>query len=394
MRRTVRTILVAAAAVAITGTPVVATAAPTDAGGDAAVRAACAHAGPGEARCLALYHVGNNTHALAAGEDPDGYGATDLRTAYQLPDSGGTGTIAIVDAFGYPTAEQDLAAYRKQYGLPACTTDDGCLRIVNQKGKESPLPEGDPGWATESALDLDMASAGCPSCKLLLVQGDDASLESLAAAEDTAVRLGASVVSNSYGADEFNGMDEYAKHYQHPGVPVLASSGDAGFTTASFPAVLGSTIAVGGTTLNKADNDRGWKESAWAGAGSGCSAWIDKPSWQSDANCSMRTVADVSAVADPETGVAVYDTYQTGQDSPWMVVGGTSAAAPFVAGVVALAGHPETVSSKALYGRPDAFFDAVGGSNGYCGGDYLCTGLAGYDAPTGLGSPKGVTPFQ
>ncbi|BCJ38411.1 peptidase S8 [Actinocatenispora thailandica] len=357
---------------------------------------ACSVAGPGAARCLAEYRATGRTRhdAMRADATPDGFGAKDLRAAYGLPAQGGTGTVAIVDAYGYPTAAKDLAAYRKQYGLPACTVQSGCLRIVNQQGDTSPLPEPDSGWGVETALDLQLASAACPSCRLLLVQGDDASLDALGTSVDTAVRLGASVVSNSYGTDEFNGMSDYAHYYQHSGVPITVSSGDAGFVAASFPAVLTSTIAVGGTTLTKADNARGWSESAWSGAGSGCSAYIDKPSWQRDENCSMRTVADVSAVADPATGVAVYDTYGLGADAGWLVVGGTSAASPFVAGVIALAGHPSTVTPKRLYGEPTAFHDAVGGSNGYCGGDYLCTGVQGYDGPTGLGTPKGVTPFE
>ncbi|HEY3502689.1 MAG TPA: S53 family peptidase [Actinocatenispora sp.] len=393
MHKTVRRALavgaLAALAVGFAGTL------PAAATPDPATRAACGTAGPGEARCLAEYRTGG-AHRMSVSPHaaPDGYGPADLRSAYRLPAKGGTGTVAIVDAYGYPTAEKDLAAYRKQFGLPACTVASGCLRIVNQNGKTSPLPEGDPGWGVETALDLQMASAACPSCKLLLVQGDDASLDSLGIAVDTAVTLGASVVSNSYGADEFNGMADYAKYYTHPGVPILASSGDAGFTAASFPAVLPGTIAVGGTSLTKATNARGWKESAWEGAGSGCSAWIDKPAWQKDRNCAMRTVADVSAVADPDTGVAVYDTYELGADAGWLVVGGTSASSPYVAGVIALAGHPKTVTPKKLYGEPKAFFDAVGGSNGYCGGDYLCTGLKGYDAPTGLGTPNGITPFK
>lgn len=392
MRTLVRRVLVAVAAVAVAaGAAPYAASAGT--GSDTGPRAACSDAGPGTVRCLAEYRAAGG-HARTAAAAPDGYGPADLRDAYGLPDSGGTGTIAIVDAFGYPTAEADLAAYRKQYGLPACTVDSGCLTIVNEDGKTSPLPEGDPGWGVESALDLDMASASCPSCKLLLVEGSEPSFDVLAKAVDTAVDLGASVVSNSYGADEFNGMDAYQADYDHPGVPILVSSGDAGFTTASFPAVLDSTIAVGGTSLTKADNERGWSESAWAGAGSGCSAWVAKPAWQHDENCSMRTIADVSAVSDPDTGVAVYDTYGLGEDAGWLVVGGTSAASPFVAGVIALAGNPSSVTPEKLYGEPDAFNDAVGGTNGYCGGDYLCTGVEGYDAPTGLGTPKGTTGFE
>lgn len=396
MIRTVRRTL-AGAALAALAVGMVAAANPASAQTPTTgLRAACSVAGPGEARCLAEYRSTGRMqrNAVHADATPDGFGAKDLRAAYGLPAKGGTGTVAIVDAYGYPTAEKDLATYRKQYGLPACTVKSGCLRIVNQRGKTSPLPEPDSGWGVESALDLQMASAACPSCKLLLVQGDDASLDALGTSVDTAVKLGASVVSNSYGTDEFNGMADYAHYYTHKGVPITVSSGDDGFVAAAFPAVLPATIAVGGTSLKKARNARGWKESAWSGAGSGCSAYLDKPSWQKDRNCSMRTVADVSAVADPDTGVAVYDTYELGEDAGWLVVGGTSAASPFVAGVIALAGHPSTVTPKRLYGEPKAFHDAVGGSNGYCGGDYLCTGVKGYDGPTGLGTPKGITPFQ
>jgi subtilase family serine protease len=355
--------------------------------------AACGQAPAGQARCLAEYRSAGR-RPLAAGSAPTGYGPADLKSAYHLPDAAGTGTIAIVDAFGYPTAEADLAAYRTQYGLPACTVASGCLTVLNQRGDTTPLPTPVAGWAVETALDLDMASAACPACKLLLVEGDDPSLGSLSTAVDTAVAHGAAVVSNSYGAGEFTGMDAYAGHYSHPGVPILVSSGDNGFGRAAFPAVLDSVIAVGGTSLTRADNARGWTEQAWSGAGSGCSAWIDKPAWQHDPNCDMRTTADISAVADPRTGVAVYDTFGLGDQAGWLVVGGTSAASPFVAGVIALSGHAGTVTAQKLYAEPGAFFDATGGSNGYCGGDYLCTGLPGYDAPTGLGSPNGTTPFD
>ncbi len=306
--------------------------------------------------------------------------------------TGGAGqTVALVDAFDNPNAEADLAVYRRTFGLPACTTASGCFRKVNQRGAAAPLPAPDAGWGVEVALDLQTVSAACPKCHLLLVESDDDSLASLAAGVDTAVRLGATEVSNSYGTDEFNGMDAFQASYTHPGVPITVSSGDLGFTTAQFPAVLTSVIAVGGTSLVRAHNTRGWSESAWAGAGSGCSAWIDKPSWQHDAHCQLRTVSDLSAVADPATGLAVYNTYGLGPDTGWIVVGGTSASSPFVAGVLALAGNGRRINNaSSLYAHHRSLFDVTGGSNGFCGGDYLCTGRPGYDAPTGWGTPDGI----
>jgi subtilase family serine protease len=249
--------------------------------------------------------------------------------------------------------------------------------------------------APPPAADLQAASAACPTCRLLLVQGNDNSLEALAAATDTAVRLGASVVSNSYGADESNGLQPFEASYNnHPGVPILAASGDFGFDIPSWPAVLPNVIAVGGTTLSRASNRRGWTEQAWSGAGSGCSAWYDKPAWQHDPNCQMRTTADLAAVADPATGLAVYDTFGFDPASAWLVIGGTSAASPFVAGMIASTRHPQRVTGRSIYAKPAAaFYDTVGGSNGFCGEDYLCTGLPGYDAPTGRGTPHGLAAF-
>ncbi len=356
----------------------------------ARVHAACSTTHAGWARCLARYR---EPALRPLDATPAGYGPADLRSAYAFPATGGAGqTVAIVDAYDDPNAEADLGTYRAQYGLPPCTTANGCFQKVNQRGDSAPLPVGDIGWAIEIALDLDMVSAGCPACHILLVEGDDASLDSLAAGVDTAVRLGATEVSNSYGLaeDKFPGVLSYRSHYNHPGVPIVASSDDDGFGAASAPAVYSSVIAVGGTSLVRADNARGWSETAWSGSGSGCSAWVKKPSWQKDQHCHMRTVADLSADADPNTGVAVYDSYQV---PGWLVVGGTSASAPFVTAGIALAGNGTTIKNAAgIYRHPAAFNDVVGGtaSGPDCGGDYLCTAVPGYDGPTGVGSPNGL----
>jgi subtilase family serine protease len=324
---------------------------------------------------------------------PRGYGPSDLQTAYSLPSAtNGSGqTIAIVDAYGYASAESDLATYRAQFGLPPCTTANGCFRKIDQRGG-SKFPKNNCGWAQETALDLDMASAICPNCNILLVEADSASLANLGAAVDTAVALGATVVSNSYGGGESSAANTDT-HYNHPGVAITVSSGDAGYGV-QYPAASPYVTAVGGTSL--VNNGGVFTETAWSGAGSGCSKYASKPSWQTDSGCSMRTVADVSAVADPNTGVAVYDSYRCQGAAGWMVFGGTSVAAPVVAGVYALAGNAASASYPSSYAyatSAGSLTDVTSGSNGSCSGSYLCTAGAGYDGPTGLGSPLGVGAF-
>jgi subtilase family serine protease len=227
------------------------------------------------------------------------------------------------------------------------------------------------------------------------VEADSSSIADLATSVDTAVAQGAGVVSNSYGVDEFNGMGTYSKHYRHPGHVMVAASGDSGFRATSFPAVAPGVVAVGGTSLQAADNERGWTETAWSGAGSGCSAYVKKPNYQTDKHCDMRTIADVSAVADPDTGLAVYDSTPNpfGIPEGWLILGGTSASAPFIAGVIGLAGNAATYTTGYSYKHRSALQDVLGGSNGFCGEDYLCTGKKGYDGPTGLGTPRGTGAF-
>ncbi|HYX47576.1 MAG TPA: S53 family peptidase [Sphingomicrobium sp.] len=321
---------------------------------------------------------------------PSGYGPSDLRSAYAVTGSGSSSyTIAIVDAYGYPSAENDLAVYRATYGLPACTTSNGCFKKVNQNGVAGSYPRTDTGWDQEQALDLDMASAMCPNCKIILVQASSSSLSNLAKSVNTAVSLGAKAVSNSYGGSE-SGTTSYESSWNHPGIAVTVSSGDSGYGV-QFPASSPHVTAVGGTSLLRASNSRNWTETVWNGAGSGCSAIYAKPSWQSDGNCARRTVADVSAVADPNTGVAVYGPV-TSRRSGWMVFGGTSVAAPLIAGVYGAQGGSANYGGDP-YGHVSALYDVTSGSNGSCGGSYLCTGTTGYDGPSGLGTPNGTTAF-
>lgn len=321
---------------------------------------------------------------------PSGYGPNDLRAAYGVTGLGGSSTtIAIVDAYGYANAEADLAVYRSQYGLAACTTANGCFRKVNQNGVQGGYPRNNVGWEQETALDLDMASAMCPNCRILLVEASSSSYANLAAAENTAASLGAHVISNSYGGGE-SGTAAYEAAYDHAGVAITVSSGDSGYGV-QFPASSPHVTAVGGTSLTRANNARGWSEVVWSGAGSGCSSVYAKPAWQTDPLCAMRMEADVSAVADPGTGVAVYGPNNSGK-SAWLVFGGTSVAAPLIAGVYGVNGGAVTYGSNP-YGGASNLNDVTSGSNGSCGGTYFCTAGAGYDGPTGLGTPKNATPF-
>lgn len=321
---------------------------------------------------------------------PSGLGPADLRSAYKITGSGSAGTvIAVVDAYHYANAESDLATYRAQFGLPPCTKANGCFKQVDQNGGTK-YPRGNIGWNQEAALDLDMVSAMCPNCSIVLVEATSNSFSNLAKAVQTAASLaGVHAVSNSYGGGE-SGSTSYESFYNHPGVAITASTGDNGFGV-SFPASSPHVIAVGGTSLVKASNTRGWSETAWSGAGSGCSTVYGKPGWQTDAGCAMRTVADVSAVADPNTGVAVYGPTSR-RGSGWMVFGGTSASAPLIAGVYGVNGGPVNYGADP-YANTGALFDVTSGSNGSCGGSYLCTSGVGFDGPTGLGTPNGSSAF-
>lgn len=335
---------------------------------------------------------------------PPGYGPADLQSAYALPSTtAGSGqTIAIVDAYDDPTAEKDLGVYRSQYGLPACTTANGCFKKVNETGGSTP-PSSNASWGQEISLDLDMVSAVCPNCHILLVEANSASFADLGTAENTAASLGANAISNSYGGSESSSESSYdSSYYNHPGHAITVSSGDGGYGV-EYPAASQYVTAVGGTSLTRTSNARGWSESVWStssteGAGSGCSAYEPQPSWQSaisalTAVCSRRAVADVSAVADPNTGVAVYDSTAYLGQSGWMVFGGTSVASPMIASVYGLAGNAGSVNyGSNPYSHTGSLWDVTTGSTASCG-SILCTAAAGWDGPTGLGTPNGSAAF-
>ncbi len=340
-----------------------------------------------------------------------------LHAAYSLPSETAAAslqTVAIVDAYNDPTAEADLAVYDQQFGLPACTTANGCFRRVNEQGHSSPLPKTQGEWATEITLDVQMAHAVCQNCHLLLVEANSSSYSDLGAAVNAAVSAGATVISNSYGGPESSPYASLNGPYHHPGVVITVSTGDCGYlneacpqaAAANFPADSPDVVAVGGTTLTHSGET--WSSSAWSGGGSGCSQVFTAPLWQSAianyaaTGCSGgRSVADVAAVGDPATGVAIYDSTPVGNGDPigWGIVGGTSAASPIVAGEFALAGGARGVQFPAstLYSHiaeSSKLYDVSSGSNGSCSGTTSCQAAVGFDGPTGVGSPVGLNAFS
>jgi subtilase family serine protease len=353
--------------------------------GNANFRAICPSAPVDTARCHADVVTDGQGNPQASGL-PSGYGPLQFRTAYGVANASSSQTIAIVDAYDDPQAENDLTTYSNTFGIPTCTTANGCFSKVDQNGGTN-YPRADQGWALEISLDIQIAHGMCPTCHILLVEAKSNSFTNLMAAVDYAVAH-AQVISNSYGGSEFSGETSYDSHF-NVGKPITVSSGDNGYGV-EYPAASQYVTAVGGTTLNLSSNTRS-SETAWSGAGSGCSAYEPKPSWQTDSGCSRRTVADVSADANPSTGAAVYDSQGYQGRRGWFVVGGTSLASPLIAAVYALAGNGATASYS--YAHSGSLYDITSGSNGSCGGSYLCTAVTGYDGPTGLGSPNGTGGF-
>ena len=366
-----------------------------------AVQAACPSPGPGQTSCLAQLVVNANTDQPVhsdGGTVPPGTAAPQagtpayLQEAYDvsgLAATAGTGDIvAVIDAFGDSHAESDLAQYRATYGLPACTTANGCFKKVDENGGTNYPANptgGNSGWITETSLDMEAVSALCPNCSILVVQAASSGGSDMLAAEAEAAKLGAKQISNSWGGSEYSGESSLQSDFGFSGVAVVASAGDNGYGDTEWPAALPNVTAAGGTSLTTADTPRGFSESAWSGSGSGCSPYIAKPGWQTDTGCSMRTISDVSADADPETGLLGYDS----MDGSFLA-GGTSLSSPLVAAYYALVGGGAGVGSAAWdYARAAELNDPSGGATGSCSSAYLCQGVVGYDGPTGIGSISG-----
>jgi subtilase family serine protease len=329
--------------------------------------------------CLALVLIGAPRGSVTRGLSP-----AQLQAAYHLPSwSAGRGqTVAVIDAYNDPDAASDLAAYRAAWGLPACTVASGCFRQVNQDGQAGPLPPaGATGWAVEESLDVDMVSAICPYCRIVVVEASSNRVADLGAAVDAAVALGAKYVSNGYAGPEFRAETADNSYYDHPGTAITAGAGDDP-DQVSFPAAVPYVTSVGGTTLSPVAGGT-WSQQVWnreGGTGSGCSAYEPRPSWQVSPGCIRREDNDVSAVAAPYTGVSVYDSYGEGG---WLQVGGTGAASAIIASVYALAGPPAPGTSPASY--PYADTGALHPVPGADGPDY--------NGPAGWGTPAGIAAF-
>ncbi len=476
--RTTRSVLLAAGALALCLPGAAAGAVSPLPAADYAVRSVCAAPAPGYAGCLAVRLVPltasarARTHPLgmtrnrpiassSPAEGVDGLRPQDLRSAYfpsEPPEAPASEpqTIALVDAYDDTNAEADLNVYAEELGLPVlskCTAGAvaDCFEKVNQHGEATNLPAAEGGWALETSTDIEVAHAICQNCRILLVEANSSSYEDLEQAEETAVALGATEVSNSWGGQELP-FDSPA--FDHPKTVITAAAGDDGylnwtekggssyFPGADYPASSPHVVAVGGTRLTLGGGTR-QSETVWndgeanGAAGGGCSEWFTAPSWQQGVadwtavGCSSkRAVADVSADADPYTGVAVYDSvpYPSEEEGlgatvlDWVPIGGTSVASPIVASVFALAGGASGVAypAKTLYtrlGSPSGFpslYDVAEGGNGKCDGAYpaggcsgslasrldcgkgasICNAAPGYDGPTGVGAPDGVAAFE
>jgi subtilase family serine protease len=333
-------------------------------------------ASPGSGRCHIVVRpfVSGSPTGLSPATIKSVYGYTTSATA------GAGKTIAIVDAYNDPTAESDLAVFSSQYGLPACTTANGCFQKVNQSGGTH-YPRTNAGWALEISLDIQWAHAIAPGAKILLVEASSNSFTNLLIAEDYA-KAHAQYVSNSWGGSEFSGESSYDGHFVQSGVSFFVSAGDAGLP-AEYPSASPNVISVGGTTLHFSGSTF-TSETGWSGGGGGCSTYENATSAQSSfsqygqVNCGgRRATPDLSLDADPASGVSVYDSTRYNGQSGWWTVGGTSASSPMIAAHAAISGA--VVNSAYVYGNNITFRDITSGNNG-------APCLVGFDLCTGRGS--------
>jgi len=351
--------------------------------------AVCTDLLKGDAHCHSFVATDAQGNPLAGGA-PTGLSPATIKSVYGFSTSQNAGagkTIAIVDAYNDPTAESDLSVFSSQYGLPVCTTANGCFKKVNQNGGSKAAPKTNSGWALEISLDVQWAHAIAPGAHILLVEASSNSFTNLLAAEDYA-RTHAQYVSNSWGGSEFNGEASYDSHFSQPGVSFFVSAGDAGLP-AEYPSASPNVISVGGTTLNFTGGTF-TSETGWSSGGGGCSSYENASSEQASfagyaqAGCGgKRATPDVALDADPASGVSVYDTTTYQGRSGWFQVGGTSASSPMWAGRAADSGA--VVNSAYVYGNSITYRDITSGNNG-------ASCLVGFDLCSGRGSWTGSTP--
>lgn len=348
--------------------------------------------------------------ARASASVPSGYTPSQIRHAYgfdQLTADGRRQVIGIVDAFDAPTIAKDLGTFVDTYhlqtmngtpGQPACTVAKGPHPCFQTVFTQKAAPAADAGWALETSLDVEWAHAAAPMADIVLVETKNAALTNLLAGVDKAVKAKAHVVSMSWGGPEFSAEARYDTHFRKDGVTFLASSGDDG-AGQSFPASSPAVLSVGGTSLLLDDAGSPARETAWKGSGGGISAYEAEPAYQSKFGidtAGKRSGPDISYAADPAHGVSVYDSTPQNGQSGWYSIGGTSAAAPQWAGIIALANQTRATPLSTKLAVSSFVYDAAAiahtyfrdiksGKNGPCGSD--CKAAAGYDYVTGLGSP-------
>jgi subtilase family serine protease len=344
------------------------------------------------------------------------FGPTQLHLAYSLPCTPkgpvqeicppptkfGPQTLAIVTSYHAPNIEQDLKIYSTYFGLPDCTVANGCLTVLNQNGSTLLPQVVESSWAVQTALQVETAHALCQTCRILLLEANSNQVIDLATAVNTGAHLGATAITNGYGAPEWSGQTSYDGYFNHPGTAITFSTGDSGYGV-EYPAASPQVTAVGGTTLQLYTDNTYASESVWSKTGSGCSLYELASSWQlylpnwKQLGCGLnRAVADVSADADPATGVAVYSSTSYNGFTGWWQMGGTTLASTIIASIYALHGElPQgTIATTVpyLYMTQNSRHDIATGKNGICG-DFMCTVSTGYDGPTGLGTPNGLTGF-
>ena len=354
-------------------------------------RAACPQAPRGYAQCAALIGI-TKAQPLINGWKP-----ADIQAVYNLPSAkkGRGQIVALIDAYDNPNVASDLDTYRSTFGLPKAK-----FYKYNQKGEQGNYPKGNAGWGFEIDLDVDMVSAACPNCTIYLIEATNNSLKNLGDANLEAVKLGATIVSNSWGCYQA-GCTWKTHVFDTTGITYLAASGDIGYGSYP-PADFANVISVGGTILSKSGSK--YTEQVWPDTGGGCAAGIAKPAWQHDPGCTTRTQNDVAAVSQ---NVAVYDTYEYNSYAGWFIAYGTSLATPIVASTFALAGDSAKQDAGKVFWalskkqRAKGLHAVTSGTDSKCppslSGSYLCTAGTGqfgtYSGPTGWGTPNGIGAF-